>query len=185
MIIFFISVTFVTSGARIQISWDVKDQAPSLFGSLRIQNKNAGGSITINDKLDLTLRKLQWKVSVSPGTYMFAINDGTGEKFSDEFQVVQGIPVGCDNVGGANVGKGRSVNQVNNDKGMINENSKSVGQKSSHTSSQDIPKSQVPMSLASMNSATPTHKFDAVMMNSKAGLLLSLGAIVTFLMQFF
>ncbi|CAG8788813.1 36350_t:CDS:2, partial [Gigaspora margarita] len=112
-----------------------------IIDCLRIQNKNTVESIIINDKL-------QWKVSVSPGTYMFAINDGTDDNFL-------GIPVGGDNVGGANVGKGRSANQVNNDKGMINENSESVGQKSSYTSSQDIPKSQVPMSPASINSVTP------------------------------
>ncbi|CAG8720313.1 13094_t:CDS:2, partial [Racocetra fulgida] len=59
--------------------------------------EDTGESTTINDRLDLTLRRLQWKVSVPSGTYVFAINDGTGEKFSGEFQVAQGVPVGGSN----------------------------------------------------------------------------------------
>jgi hypothetical protein len=207
VIIFFISVAFVTSdvtintpigkiatGARIQISWDITDSAPTLLGSLRIQNKNSGESTTINDQLDLTLRKLQWKVNVQPGTYIFAINDGSGEKFSGEFQVAQGTPVGSGNAGGGNVGKksddNKGVNQVNNDKAKTHDNSKSVGQKSSitftPTPSHDLPKSQGPKSpSAPTNSVQSARKSDAVMMNPKAGMLLSLGAIVTFIMQIF
>ncbi|CAG8751926.1 23004_t:CDS:2, partial [Cetraspora pellucida] len=168
--------------ARIQISWDVTDQSPGLLGSLRIQNKNTGESTTINDQLDLTLRRLQWKVSVQPGTYVFAINDGTGEKFSGEFQVAQGTPVGGAKASDATKkDDNKSVNQVNNGKAITNGNLKSVDQKSSipftPTLSQGSHKTQAPMSPASTNVVASARKSDAIMMSPKAGLFLSLGII--------
>ncbi|CAG8759202.1 29835_t:CDS:1, partial [Racocetra persica] len=130
----------VATGARIQIGWDITGQSSGLFGSLHIQNRDTGESTTINDQVDLTLRRLQWKVSVPPGTYVFTINDGTGEKFSGEFQVAQGIPVGS-----SDKASDVTKKEVDNDKAMTHGNSKSVGP----TSSQDSSKSQAPMSSAS------------------------------------
>ncbi|RHZ83469.1 hypothetical protein Glove_92g9 [Diversispora epigaea] len=82
----------IATGANIQISWDITGSSPTLLGSLRIQNKNTGESTIINDTLDLSARKFQWKVNVSPDSYILAINDGSGDKFSGDFQIVKGKP---------------------------------------------------------------------------------------------
>ncbi|CAG8442487.1 151_t:CDS:1 [Acaulospora morrowiae] len=61
-----------------------------ILGSLRIQNKDTGESININNSLDLSIHRLQWSLSISSETYILTINDGSGENFFVEFQVVQG-----------------------------------------------------------------------------------------------
>ncbi|CAG8503425.1 9690_t:CDS:2, partial [Acaulospora colombiana] len=111
----------IAQGANILISWELSGPTPMLLGSLRIQNKNTGESTNINDSLDLSIRRLQWRVNVSPGTYILAINDGSGERFSGEFQIVQGRTIGeggsrdTGGGGGSVIAKGSTtINPVRN-----------------------------------------------------------------------
>ncbi|CAG8442497.1 152_t:CDS:2 [Acaulospora morrowiae] len=116
----------IAHGANILVSWELTGPTPMILGSLRIQNKDTGESMNINDSLDLSIRRLQWRVSVSPGTYILAINDGSGEKFSGEFQVVQGKSLGKgDSRGNMNVREGTTISPV---QGKLNDPSNSKPQ---------------------------------------------------------
>ncbi|CAG8785303.1 20933_t:CDS:1, partial [Dentiscutata erythropus] len=83
----------ISTGALVTITWTINGDAPTIAGSLKIRNKATNEDTTIDEALDLSKSSKQWKVSVQPGQYIFVINDGSGEKFSGNFNVVNGVPL--------------------------------------------------------------------------------------------
>ncbi|CAG8742709.1 13926_t:CDS:1, partial [Dentiscutata heterogama] len=83
----------ISTGALVTITWTITGAAPTIAGSLRIRNKATSEDTTIDETIDLSKLSKQWKVSVQPGQYLFVINDGSGEKFSGNFNVVNGVPL--------------------------------------------------------------------------------------------
>ncbi|CAG8456082.1 1350_t:CDS:2 [Funneliformis caledonium] len=77
----------ITQGATVKITWELMAPVNNL-GNLRAVNKATQGSTTISDTLDLNALSLDWVVNVDPGNYNFALNDGSGDKYSGPFNVV-------------------------------------------------------------------------------------------------
>ncbi|KAF0520590.1 hypothetical protein F8M41_016233 [Gigaspora margarita] len=83
----------LSTTATFTITWSIEGASPTIAGTLKIRNKETNEEVTIDDSLDLTKLSKQWKVSVTPGVYIFVINDGSGEKFSGDFKVINGVPL--------------------------------------------------------------------------------------------
>ncbi|CAG8788002.1 27246_t:CDS:1, partial [Dentiscutata erythropus] len=83
----------LSTGALATITWAVNGVAPTILGSLKIRNKATNEDTTIEEALDLSKLSKQWKVNVQPGQYLFVINDGSGERFSGNFNVISGVPL--------------------------------------------------------------------------------------------
>src|ERR1044071_698291 len=79
----------ISQGAVLPVTWETDGPTPQP-GTLSVVNRDTQDTKTISDEVDLDAKKLDWTVDVEPGEYHFVLNDGSGEKFSGPFTVVQG-----------------------------------------------------------------------------------------------
>ncbi|CAG8730094.1 33027_t:CDS:2, partial [Racocetra persica] len=79
----------IAKGATIPVTWTYTP-GNAAAGVLRVVNNATGNSQTLNDNLNLATQSYSWLVNVDPAVYYFALNDGTGDKYSGQFTVVQG-----------------------------------------------------------------------------------------------
>ncbi|RIA81463.1 hypothetical protein C1645_790385 [Glomus cerebriforme] len=77
----------ISQGATILVTWSLIGPT-TLPGTLEVINKDTQNTTIISNNLDLNTKQLSWLVNVAPGTYNFALNDGSGNKFSGPFTVV-------------------------------------------------------------------------------------------------
>ncbi|CAG8578730.1 4266_t:CDS:2 [Acaulospora colombiana] len=81
---------FISNGVVYNITWTQSGSEPSGTCALYIINANNSARTTITTSADIASGSYSWKVNVPAGYYYFAINDGTGERDSGDFQVTGG-----------------------------------------------------------------------------------------------
>lgn len=77
----------ITQGVKIPITWDTEAPATQP-GTLSAIEKSTQNTSLISDTVDINAKTFDWVVNVNPGSYNLAMNDGSGNKFSGEFDVV-------------------------------------------------------------------------------------------------
>ncbi|CAG8796686.1 28029_t:CDS:2, partial [Gigaspora margarita] len=79
----------VAVGATISIFWSYTPQVNPLPGTLSVIDNRTKNTVVISNTVSLASQSLLWTVNVPAGTYYLAINDGSGEKYSGTFTVIQ------------------------------------------------------------------------------------------------
>jgi hypothetical protein len=79
----------VAQGAQIFITYVITGTPPAKI-NLQVINLNTKDAKVINDNLPVSPPSFPWVVDVPVGTYYFAINDGSGQAFSSNFDVSAG-----------------------------------------------------------------------------------------------
>jgi len=81
----------ITEGVTIPVTWQMAGPATQP-GTLQVVDRDTQNTTTISTTIDLNSLTFNWTVNVIPGAYNFALNDGTGSKFSGPFNVVAPTP---------------------------------------------------------------------------------------------
>ncbi|CAG8497857.1 941_t:CDS:2 [Racocetra fulgida] len=84
---------YVAVGATITITWTYTPQENPIPGTLRVIGNTTNQIVIISSNINLSAQSYQWTINVPPSTYYFALNDGSGDKYSGTFAVVQLGPV--------------------------------------------------------------------------------------------
>ncbi|CAG8717983.1 15768_t:CDS:2, partial [Gigaspora rosea] len=80
----------IAVGDNITITWSYTPSANVLRGTLSIVNSATRSTVVISNDVTLSPQSYTWTVNVPAGTYFLALDDGTGDRFSGTFQVIQG-----------------------------------------------------------------------------------------------
>jgi len=76
-------------GATVTITYKVVG-TPTIKVTLKARDQATQNELPISDDLPAALTTLTWTVNIPPGTYVLAINDGSGVNFSAPFTVIAG-----------------------------------------------------------------------------------------------
>ncbi|RIB12697.1 hypothetical protein C2G38_1791136 [Gigaspora rosea] len=79
----------VANGATITITWSYTPQPNPLPGTLSVIDNTTKNTVIISSTINLSSQSYSWTVNVPAGTYYLALNDGSGDKYSRTFTVIQ------------------------------------------------------------------------------------------------